>query len=172
MSNTLYTMHAANLVGLVIFFITWVVLFKSAHLLIRLLHRDPLIGWAIGPLGFSILFLRKPSVLYLWLDTLIPALVSGFVVYIGLFTTFASVKVLHSIWVEGLTVVAGIALSSTSDLLNTVRDLRYPLWGEARLLRCIQGLRASWAQIHFTTFGSSYLNDHFGASPAELLQAL
>jgi hypothetical protein len=33
-------------------------------------------------------------------------------------------------------------------------------------------LRASWAQIHFTTFGSSYLNDHFGASPAELLQAL
>jgi hypothetical protein len=54
--------------------------------------------------------------------------------------------------------------------VNALRDLRYPLWGEARILCSLQFLRASWASIHFTPFGLSYLRDHFGSSPSELLQ--
>jgi len=46
------------------------------------------------------------------------------------------------------------------------------LWGEARILRTIQNLRATWARIYFTPFGYSYVRDRFGANPTELLQAL
>lgn len=170
--TSMHTIRVTNLVGVIAFFIVWIVLFKCTHLLIRLLHRDPLIGWAVGPLGVSIVFLHEPSMLYIWFDVLFPALVSGIVVYIGLFTSLAPVVIIHTFLVETLTVIVGIVLSSTSDLLKALRDVQYPLWGEARVLRTIQGLRATWAQIHFTPFGYSYLCDHFGASPHELLQAL
>jgi hypothetical protein len=165
-------MYSTHFIGIVILLVIWIVLFKFTHLLIRLLLREPLIGWAIGPLGITIVFLHEPAILYIWLDVLGPALVSGVVLYIGLFTSLAPVVIPHHPLLEILVVVCGVLLSSTGDLVNALSDLIHPLWGEARVLRSIQWLRSTWAQIHFTSFGCSYLNDHFGSSPTELLQAL
>jgi hypothetical protein len=63
-------------------------------------------------------------------------------------------------------------LSIIGDIFKVFQDLRHPLWGEARILRSIQWLRATWASVHFTPFGYSYLNDHFGSSPTDLWHAL
>ena len=163
--------HVTNIIGLIGFLVLWIVLFECAHMLLSLLRHDPLIGWAIGPLGVTTLFLREPSPFYILLNVLFPAFVSGCVLYLGLFSSLPSALVLpHYPLVEVIVVAIGVLLTSTGDVVNALRDLRYPLWGEARILCSLQFLRASWASIHFTPFGLSYLRDHFGSSPSELLQ--
>jgi hypothetical protein len=108
----------------------------------------------------------------IWLDVLGPALVSGGVLYIGLFTSLSPVTLPQHPLVPVVVIICGVLLSSTGDFVNAWRDLRHPLWGEARILRSIQFLRATWARIHFTPFGHSYLSDHFKTTPTDLLQAL
>ena len=166
------SVHVTNLLGLLGFLVVWIVLFECAHVLIMLLRNGPLIAWAISPLGVTVMFLQEPSTPYIWLNVFFPALISGCVVYFGLFTSLTPIALPHNLLIEILVVVVGILLSSTIDFVLALRDTRYPLWGEARILRSIQYLRASWASIHFTSFGLTYLRDHFGSSPTDLLRAL
>lgn len=166
------SIHVFNFWGLVGFLLLWIVLVECAHVLVTLLRHGPRIGWAVGPWGVTVMYLHEPSMLYIWLNVLVPACVSGMVVYFGLFTSFKFVPISHLPLVETLVVAVGVLLSSTVDFVNALRDMRYPLWGEARILRSIQYLRASWASIHFTPFGLTYLRDHFGANATDLLQAL
>jgi hypothetical protein len=165
--------HITNLFGLVVFVVLWLGLVEGARILINALRSDPLLGWSIGPLGISALFLYEPSVCFILLSMTFPAFVSGGILYLGLFTSLPSPLALpHSALIIIFTLALGIVITSLGDWINALRDFRYPLWGEARVLRSIQYLRASWASIHFTPFGRSYLREHFGANPTELLQAL
>jgi hypothetical protein len=164
--------RVTNIVGLGILLVLWVVLFKSTQLLVMLMRREPLIGWAVGPLGVTIMVLHEPSILLIWLNVLCPALVSGVVLYVGVFTPFSPIVLPLYPLSQIFVLVCGIVLTSAGDFINALRDLRHPLWGEARILRTIQLLRASWAKIHFTPFGYSYLSDHFHSTPTELLRAL
>lgn len=172
MHDILSSVHVSNLLGLIGLFGLWVILFEGTHLLLSLLRNEPLIGWAVGPLGFTPLYLREQSTLYILLNVLLPALVSGLVLYIGLFTSIAPISLPHDILLEIIVIAAGILITSTGDAINALRDLRYPLWGDARILRNIQTLRSSWATIHFTPFGSSYLREQFGSNPTDLLRLL
>ncbi len=165
------SIHVNNFLGVIFFLILWFVLYECTHLLVMVLRREPLIGWAVGPLGVTVMFLHEPSFLYIWLDVLCPALVSGGILYLGLFTSLSPVVLPENVLFKVLVIICGVLVTSTLDLVNALRDLRHPLWGEARVLRTIQLLRATWARIHFTPFGHSYLLDHFGAHPTELLQA-
>ena len=172
MHDILSSVHVSNLLGLIGLFGLWLLLFEGTHLLLSLLRNEPLIGWAVGPLGFTPLYLREQSPLYILLNVFLPALVSGLVLYIGLFTSIAPVALPHDVLLEIMVIAAGILITSTGDAINALRDLRYPLWGEARILRNIQTLRSSWASIHFTPFGSSYLREQFGSNPTDLLRSL
>jgi hypothetical protein len=135
-------------------------------------RNDPLVGWAFGPLGLSTLYLSEPSPVFILFTVFFPAVVSAFVLYLGLFTALPSPLALpRNPLVEILVITIGVLITSTKDFIDAMRDLRYPLWGEARILRSIQSLRASWASIHFTPFGLSYLREHFGSSPTDLLQS-
>lgn len=166
------SVRISNPLSLVGFLVLWIILFEGAHLLVTLLRHGPLIGWALSPWGVTVMFLQEPSTLYIWLNVLIPALVSASLLYIVLFTPLAPVTLPHRPLIEVIVIVIGVLLTSTADFLNALRDVRYPLWGEARILRSIQSLRASWATIHFTSFGLSYLRDHFGSNPTDLLQVM
>jgi hypothetical protein len=172
MPVVLSSIHVTNLLSLVVFLVLWMILFECAHVLVTLLRHGPLIAWAVGPWGVTVMFLQEPSTLYIWLNVLFPALVSGFVVYIGFFTSLAPIAIPHYPLIEGIVIAVGVLLTSMVDFVNALRDVRYPLWGEARILRSIQLLRASWASIHFTPFGLSYLRDHFGSNPTDLLQVM
>lgn len=165
--------HITNLLGLVGFVILWLGLVECTRLLIKAFRNDPLIGWAVGPLGISTLFLSTPSARFILFSTTFQTLVSGAILYLGLFTGLPSpLSLPHNFLVIVFVLVLGVLITSLVDWINALRDLFYPLWGEARILRNIQNLRASWATIHFTPFGHSYLREHFGSNPTELLQAL
>ncbi len=172
MANILTSIHVTNLLGLCVFLVLWIILHESAHIVVTLLRNETPIGWGVGPMGVKVMFMREPSTLYIVLDVLFPALISGCVLYTGLFTFLAPVVIPRTPLIEIPTIIIGVLLTSTIDGVNALRDLRYPLWGEARILRTIQLLRASWATIHFTTFGHSYVRDHFGSNTTDLLRAL
>lgn len=164
--------HITNILGFIGFLFAWIILYEVAKMLVIVLRNEPLIGWAIGPLGISTLFLSEPPAAFIIFNALFPALISGCVLYFGLFSTFPNPIVIpHHPFIEILVVTAGVLLTSTGDFLDALRDLRHPLWGEARILRTLQFMRASWATIHFTAFGLSYLHDHFDSTPTDILQA-
>jgi hypothetical protein len=118
------------------------------------------------------MFLHEPSLLYIWLNVLFPALVSASVLYIGFFTPLSPFVIPHYPLVQIAVIAIGVLLTSTLDFVNALRDVHYPLWGEARILRNIYALRTGCVSIHFTPFGRSYLHDQFGANPTDLLQAM
>lgn len=165
--------HITNLLGLIGFVVLWLGLVECTKLLLKAFRNDPLLGWAIGPFGISTLFLSTPSARFILFSTVGQTLVSGVVLYLGLFSGLPSPLLLpHSLPVIVVVVVLGMLLTSFADWVVALRDLSFPLWGEARILRNIQYMRASWATIHFTPLGLSYLREHFGSNPTELLQAL
>ena len=172
MPGTIASIYVTSIPGLVTYVLLWILLVECARLLVRVFQNDPLVGWAVGPLGVSTLYLSEPSPVIILFNALFPAVVSAFVLYLGLFTALPSPLALPSNpLVEILVIAVGVLLTSTGDFLDAMRDLRYPLWGEARILRSIQLLCASWATIHFTSFGLSYLHENFGSNPTDLLQS-
>src|SRR3989442_7188449 len=128
MSGTSVGIHITSILGLGGFLLLWIILFECAHALVALLRDDPPIAWAIGPLGLTTLFVREPSTFYILLDALLPAMVSGSVLYIGLFTSLASPIVIprHPL-IEIAVVAVGVLIASTGDFVIALRDLRYPL---------------------------------------------
>lgn len=167
------SVHITNLFGLLGFVILWLGLVECSKILIKAFRNDPLIGWSVGPLGISTLFLCEPSTRFILFNAIFPTFISGSVLYLGLFTSLPSPLLLpHSPLVIVAVLALGMVITGLGDWVCALRDLRYPLWGEARILRNIQYLRASWASIHFTPFGLSYLREHFGSNPTELLRAL
>ena len=166
------SLNVTSIPKLVAYVFIWIFLVECARILVRLNRSDPLVGWAVGPLGVATLYLSEPSPVFILFSALFPAIVSAFVLYLELFTAIPSpLSLPHNPLFEILVITFGVLITSTIDFIHAMRDLRYPLWGEARILRNIQLLRASWASIHFTPFGLSYLREHFGSNPADLLQS-
>ena len=172
MPGTIASLYVTSIPGLVTYLLIWIVLVECARILVRAYRNDPLVGWAVVPLGVSTLYLSEPSPVFILFNALFPAVVSAFVLYLGLFSALPSPLALPgNPLVEILVITIGVLITSTVDFLDALRDLRYPLWGEARILRSIQLLRASWASIHFTPFGLTHLREHFGSNPTDLLQS-
>ena len=167
------SVHVTSILGLIGFIVLWLVLVECAKVLIALLKNDPLVGWAIGPLGVTPLILSEPTTFFILFNAIFPAIISGCILFFGLFSVLPSpISLPHRALVEIPIIVVGVLFTSASNIVNALRDLRYPLWGEARFLRNVQSLRASFASIHFTSFGITYLRQQFGSNPTDLLQAL
>ena len=50
------SIHISNPLGLAGFVILWIILFECAHVLVTLLRNGPLIGWAVSPLGVTVMY--------------------------------------------------------------------------------------------------------------------
>jgi hypothetical protein len=172
MPGFLNSIYVTNVLGLVMLLGIWMILCALTHVLVLLWRHEPLVGWAVGPCGLTLMSLREPSLLSIWLDVICPACVSIGVLMVGLFSSLSPIKFAADPLLKIAVIVCGVMLASAVDLTNALRDLRYPLWGEARVLRTMQLLRANWSKIHFTPFGYSYVRTRFGSNPTELLQLL
>jgi hypothetical protein len=164
--------RVSNPLGLIAFVVLWIVLCECVRVCVTLGRREPLIGWGVGPLGITLMTLRKPSLFFIWLDVLCPAAVSSIVLWFGLFATMSPFSLPVRWPLKICVLLLGVCLTSWSNLYLALRDMRYPLWGEARVLRTMQLLRTSCTRIHFTAFGQSYLRKQFDVNPTELLQVL
>ncbi|GER89353.1 hypothetical protein KDW_35150 [Dictyobacter vulcani] len=107
MPDFLAGISITNTLNLVLFLVIWIILCELTHVLVLLWRREPLIGWAVGPFGLTFMALREPSPLYIWLDVFVPAVVSGSVLFIGLFTALSPV-VFPSTFLKVLVMICGL----------------------------------------------------------------
>src|SRR2546425_13312887 len=127
-------------------------LYEDVRLLETVLTNVHLIGWVVDLLTISTMFLSSLSEVFILLNALFPAAISASVLYFGLFAALPSPIFLpHQPFVEVLVIGGGILLTCTGDFLDVVRDLRYPLWGEAPVLASLQLFRASWGPLPFSS---------------------
>src|SRR5260370_15169041 len=144
MPNTVTRIHITSIPGLVGYVILWIILCECARMLATALRNDPLIGWAVGPLGISTLFVSEPSIVFILFNALFPAAISACVLYFGLFTALPSPIFLpHHLFVETLVICGGGLFLCIGDFLDVVRDLRDPLCGVACVLFIIHIFQAT-----------------------------
>ena len=151
--------------------LAWFIIYHLAYALIAIARDRSLVCWSIGPLGISAITLREPPARQVLTQLLVAALaVAG--------ATYASLYLLEPPPISGLhqavsaqliAVLIPVALLTIWRLLSILRERRFPLWGEARVLASIQRSRATGALIVFTTLGRNFLRDRFGATPGEFL---
>ena len=129
------SLYVTSIPRLVAYVLIWIILVECARILVRVYRNDPLVGWAVGPLGVSTLYLSEPSPVFILFTALFPAMVSALVLYVELFTAIPSpLSLPHNPIFEIVVITIGVLITSTLDFFDALRDLRYPLWGEARNL--------------------------------------
>jgi hypothetical protein len=162
-----------NPIYLTAMILVWFAIYHLTYALIAIARDRSLVCWSIGPLGMSAITLREPPVRqtvaqlvfaagavaassYATLYLLMPPPVAG------LRQSSASTQL--------LSVAVPVVLLTLWRLLAIIRERRFPLWGEARVLASIQRSRATGALVIFTAMGRAFLRDRFGATPGEFLR--
>jgi hypothetical protein len=64
---------------------------------------------------------------------------------------------------------APVAAITLAHIFSILRERRYPVWGEARVLSGAQRSLATGARIFFTRAGRAFLRERYGATPGEFL---
>jgi hypothetical protein len=152
--------------------LAWFAIYHLAYALIGIARDRSLVGWSIGPLGINAITMRQPPV-----SQVIIQLASAAVAVAGI--SYASLYLLIPPPIAGLqqtvsaqlvAVAIPVALLTFWRLLGILREWRFPLWGEARVLASIQRSRATGAVVVFTAMGRTFLRERFGATPGEFLR--
>lgn len=155
------------------FLILWIMLHEAAYLLLGLMQRRLLICWSIGPLGIATTYVRDPGRGFLLAQLLIPAALAALFLHFLLFQQTPPVLHLpNGALAQLLAVLISLGLTSGIRAVLLARDWRYPIWGEARLLRSVSWCRATGAVIYFTAFGRAFLRERFQVTPREFLQTV
>lgn len=163
--------HPLALLGSVL---VWIATYLCVCWLLVMAHRRSLVCWSIGLFGVAAVYLRAPSRALVAAQVFVPALLMAGTGYACLYLT-------HPMPLGGLDqrLTARLALAALIFLVialvegaRIVGDLRFPLWGEARVLACVQRFHALGGLIHFTPSGRRFLRERFGATPREFVRAV
>ncbi len=154
--------------------VLWIGLHEAGYLLLGLARRRIMICWSIGPLGIATTYAREPGSAFLLLQLLAPAALAALFLRFALFGTMPPpiLGLPAGALAQWLTVLLSLALTSGVRAVMLARDWRYPIWGEARLLRSVAWCRATGAAIFFTAFGRAFLRERFQVTPREFLQTV
>ncbi len=151
--------------------LVWLAAFQISFWLAALAYRRTLICWSVGPLGITAVYLRRPPRGVVVVQVTVPIVVFACASFIGLYLVQPapigglSQRPLVRV---GTTLVALLAAAAL-QALRFLGDLRFPVWGEARVLACAQRSRALGGIVLFTSLGRTYLRERFGATPREFL---
>jgi hypothetical protein len=145
--------------------------YQAACWLVLLLPRRSLIGWSVGLLGIEAIALGKPSRRVLLAQFLAPVLVLAGVSYADLYLAhpWALGGLDHRPITRAITTLAALVAGGLLQALRFAGELRFPIWGDARLLATVQRSRALGGVVLFTARGRAYLRERFGATPREFL---
>ena len=162
---------AARTLSLVIQLGICLAAYQVACWVVLLLPRRSLIGWSVGPFGIVSIVLGKPSRRVLLAQFVAPVLVLA-----GL--SYADLYLAHPWAISGLdqrpaaravTTLVALVGGSLLQALRFAGEMRFPLWGDARVLATVQRSRALGGVVLFTARGRAYLRERFGATPREFL---
>jgi hypothetical protein len=147
--------------------------YELARWLVALVRQRSLVCWSLGPLGVSAVYLRPPSLLARLLEAAVPATAVACVSYLTMHWTAPGLLLAaHGTLRRVGLLVIPVALAASLQGIQLFGDLRFPLWGEARVLALVERSRALGGRIHFTPAGREFLRERFGATPHEFLRAM
>lgn len=156
---------------LAVIVIFWLVAYHLTYRLLSLAGDRSLVFWSVGPFGVSVVSLREPKALRVVAQLLAAGGVLAIVCYVTLYMLVPppiaglSQSPLDRLAVVGVTVAA----LTLAQLFGILRERRYPVWGEARVLSRAQRSVATGARIFFTRAGRAFLRERYGTTPGEFL---
>lgn len=154
--------------------VVWGATYLLASWLVAMTQRKMLVCWSVGIFGLMVVYLRAPSLLFRTAQVTIPAMLVSIACYASLYLSRPEPIVgLDQQSAARLLVFCGaFAIVGGLELARVIGDLRFPLWGEARVMALVQRSRALGGLIHFTPAGCRFLRERFGATPREFVRAL
>ncbi len=152
--------------------VAWFIVYHLVYWLTALARDPSLVAWSLGPFGITVVALREPPAWLRLLQLALAGLGLAALVYSSLYLVHpAPIVGLHATGADqALTVLVPVAAFTLARLLLILRERRFPLWGEARVMAAVQRSRATGAIVFFTRGGRTYLRDRFGATPHEFLR--
>jgi hypothetical protein len=161
--------HAIYLMAVVV---TWLVAYHAVYWLTALVRDPSLICWSVGLLGLRVVPLREPSLGQRLTQLLLAGTAVAALAYATLFviqpSPLAGLDQAPS--ARALAVAIPVVALTLWRLLAILRERRFPLWGEARVMAAVQRSRATGALVVFTPAGRAFLRERFGATPHEFLR--
>lgn len=150
----------------------WLVVYHLVYWLIAVVRDPSLVCWSFGVLGITAVPLREPPLRLRFLQLAMATLTLAALVYTTLYVVHPGPIAGLDLTLSGrlLTVLAPVGVLTLFRLVQIVRERRFPLWGEARVMAAVQRSRATGNVIVFTRSGRTFLRERFGATPHEFLR--
>lgn len=162
-----------NVLPLLGIVLLWLLTSQSISVVLAQLAGRSLIAWNVGLFGISAIYLNKPRAIQRFAHLLLPPVAGAEAIY----------------WVMGAEGLPVLGLPSSIDarlwlaimltlglgfprIVGALRELRFPLWGEARMLDRVARYPSIGGNIYFTAVGRAYIRDRFGASPEEFIRII
>ena len=114
----------------------WIAVYYAAYWLVALARDPALVCMSVGPLGVSVISLREPPRGRLLAQLTCAAVAVAGAAYVSLFLVVPPPigGLDRSLSARLVAVCIPVLAISATRLLSILRDRRYPLWGEARML--------------------------------------
>jgi hypothetical protein len=154
--------------------VVWVATYLLASWLVAMTQRSALVCWSVGIFGLAVVYLHAPTRGCRAAQVAVPALLVSLVCYASLYLSRPPpIGGLDHSSAARLVVLGGaFAVVAALELWRLFGDLRFPLWGEARVMALVQRSRALGGLIHFTPAGRKFLRERFGATPREFVRTV
>lgn len=161
-----------NLEYLATVVVLWLVVYHLVYWLIALARDTSLVCWSVGPLGITVVPLREPPLRLRLAQLVLATFTLAVLVYSTLYLVHPGPITGLDPTASGrlLTVLVPVGVFVLYRLAMIVRERRFPLWGEARVMAAVQRSRATGAIVFFTRSGRTFLRERFGTTPHEFLR--
>ena len=152
--------------------IAWALTLQTLVALITQCNVRTLIAWSIGIFGVSGITLRRPNIVVRVMQVVVPTVGASAVAYL-LLTKLPIPPITGLMAGRGTNAaiaLGGTAILSVPRLFNALAELRFPVWGEVRVLDRMARGRTLGNTIYFTAVGRAFLHDRFQMTPDEFLR--
>ncbi len=163
-----------NLLYFAVVALSWALVYYVVYWAVAIARDASLICWGVGPLGLTVVTLRRPAPRQLALQFVSAGLALACVADVSLFLAHPGpiTGLSETISAELGVIALVVAVATVLRLLANIRARRFPVWGEARVLVAVQRSVATGAVLFFTPTGRTFLRERFGATPGEFIQTM
>jgi hypothetical protein len=163
-----------NAVYLVPVVLAWLLVSHIVYWLVAVVRDESLVAWSVGLLGINVVALRRPPARLLAAQLGCAGLAVALAAYISLFVLDPGpiTGLTRSLPVIVTTVLIPVVVLTFGRLVGILREVRLPLWGEARVLALARRSAITRALIFFTPAGRLFVHDRFNATPSEFVRML
>ncbi len=166
----LVVIAGVHVVAVIWLAIIWFAVFQIIAAGLFALQNRSIAAWIVSVSGISAIYIRKPNIFFRTLQAILPAFLAGCSTYFILAS--AVIEPYMPLLSQPSRIIAAVAATLLFNLPRialALHDIRFPLWGDARILERLARLPNPGTYIRFTSQGRTYIVQQFGSTPEELL---